>query len=70
MPRKAMLYAYTRNAALAMNQLDQIGSIAPGKQADFVVLDRDVLTVPVQELKNTKVIWTILGGKTIFGSKP
>jgi predicted amidohydrolase YtcJ len=70
MPRKAMLYAYTRNAALAMNQLDEIGSIAPGKQADFVVLDRDVLTVPVQELKNTKVLWTILGGKTIFGSKP
>jgi predicted amidohydrolase YtcJ len=70
MPRMAMLYAYTRNAALAMNQLEKIGSIAPGKQADFVVLDRDVLTVPVQELRNTKVIWTILGGKTIFGSKP
>jgi predicted amidohydrolase YtcJ len=70
MPRMAMLYAYTRNAALAMNQLDRIGSIAPDKQADFVVLDRDVLTVPVEELKNTKVLWTILGGKTIFGSKP
>ena len=70
MPRKAMLYAYTRNAALAMNQLDKIGSLAPGKQADFVVVDRDVLTVPAEELRDTKVLWTILGGKTVFGSKP
>jgi predicted amidohydrolase YtcJ len=50
----AMLYAYTRNAALAMNQLNKIGSIAPGKQADFVVVDRDVLTVPAEQLKGTR----------------
>ena len=53
-----------------MNQLDRIGSIAPGKQADFVVVDRDVLTVPAEELRGTKILWTILGGKTVFGSKP
>jgi predicted amidohydrolase YtcJ len=70
MPREAMLFAYTRNSARAMNQLEKIGSIAPGKQADFVVVDRDVLTIPVEELRDTKILRTILGGKTIFESKP
>ncbi len=70
MPREAMLYAYTHNSARAMNQLTKIGSIAPGKQADFVVVDRDVLTIPAEELRSTKVLWTILAGKTVFESKP
>src|SRR5713226_4083491 len=70
MPREAMLYAYTRNSACAMNQLEKIGSIAPGKQADFVVVDRDVLTIPAEELKDTKILWTIVGGKTVYESKP
>jgi len=64
-PREAMLYAYTRNSARAMSQQNAIGSIAPGKQADMVLLDRDVLTVPAEELKDTKVIWTMVGGKTV-----
>ncbi len=67
-PREAMLYAYTRNSARAMNEQDIIGSIAPGKQADLVLLDRDVLTVPAEELKDTKVIWTMAGGKTVYHS--
>ena len=70
MPREAMLYAYTRHAALALGQLDQIGSIAPGKQADLVLLDRDVLTVPAEEIKETRVLWTMVGGKTVYEIKP
>lgn len=66
MPREAMLYAYTRNSARAMNQLDRIGSIAPGKQADFVLVDRDVLTVSAEELKETKVVWTMFGGQIVY----
>lgn len=69
-PREAMLYAYTRNAARALGQQDRIGSIAPGKQADFVLLDRDVLTVSAEEARETKVLWTIFGGKTVFGARP
>ena len=69
MPREAMLYAYTRNSARAMNQLDKIGSIAPGKEADFVVVDRDVLTISADELSGTKILQTIMGGKTIYQSK-
>jgi predicted amidohydrolase YtcJ len=66
MPRAAMLFAYTRNSARALNQLDTIGTIAPGKQADFVLVDRDVMTVPVEELRDTKVLWTMVGGKIVW----
>jgi len=68
MPRAAMLYAYTRNSARALNQLDRIGTIAPGKQADLVLVDRDVTTVPIEELKGTKVLWTMFGGKVVWDS--
>jgi predicted amidohydrolase YtcJ len=68
MPRAAMLYAYTRNSARALNQLDRFGTIAPGKQADLVLVDRDVTTVPIEELKGTKVLWTMFGGKVVWDS--
>lgn len=69
-PREAMLYAYTRNAARALGEQERIGSIAPSKQADFALLDRDVLTVSAEEARDTRVLWTILGGKTVFGAAP
>jgi predicted amidohydrolase YtcJ len=69
-PREAMLYAYTINAARALDQQSRIGSIAPGKQADFALLDQDVLTVTAEEARDTKVLWTIVGGKTVYGAKP
>ena len=68
MPREAMFYAYTRNSARAMN-LESIGSIAPGKRADLVLLDRDVLTVSPEEMRDTKVIWTMVAGKTVYQAK-
>jgi predicted amidohydrolase YtcJ len=70
MPREAMLFAYTCNSARAMNQQDSIGSLAPGMQADLVLLDRDVLTVSPEELKETKVVWTMLGGTTVYRAQP
>lgn len=69
-PREAMLYAYTRNAARALGEQDRIGSFLPGKQADFVLLDRDVLTVTAEEARDTKVLWTAVGGKTVYGGRP
>jgi len=68
MPREAMFYAYTRNSAHAMN-LDSIGTIAPGKRADLVLLDRDVLTVSPEEMRGTKVLWTMVAGKTVYPVK-
>jgi hypothetical protein len=66
MPREAMFYAYTHNSAHAMNMLGTIGSIAPGKKADLILLDRDVLTISPEEMRETKVLWTMVGGKTVF----
>jgi predicted amidohydrolase YtcJ len=65
-----MLYAYTRNSAQALNQLNDLGSLAPGKRADLVLVDRDVLTVPPQELKDATVLFTMWGGKIIYGHEP
>ena len=70
MPREAMLFAYTRNSAKVLNQLDEIGSIADGKHADLVLVDRDVLTVPVAEVKDAKVLWTMFGGRIVYGTGP
>ena len=66
MPRLAMFYAYTRNSARAMNLLSEIGSIAPGKRADLILLDRDVLTLSPEEMRETKVLWTMVGGKMVY----
>ncbi len=68
MPREAMFYAYTRNSAMAMN-MDSIGTIASGKRADLVLLDRDVLTVSPEEMRDTKVLWTMVAGKTVYQAK-
>ncbi|HLZ41229.1 MAG TPA: amidohydrolase [Candidatus Sulfotelmatobacter sp.] len=68
MPRLAMFYAYTRNSAVAMN-MDSVGSIAPGKRADLILLDRDVLTDSPEEMRETKVLWTMVAGKTVYRAK-
>ncbi len=68
MPREAMFYAYTRNSAKALN-LDSIGTIAAGKRADLVLLDRDVLTISPEEMRATKVLWTMVAGKTVYRAK-
>ena len=68
MPREAMFYAYTRNSAKALN-LDSIGSVAPGKRADLVLRDRDVLTVSPDEMRDTNVVWTMVAGKVVYRAK-
>ncbi len=68
MPREAMFYAYTQNSARAMN-LDSIGTIASGKRADLVLLDRDVLTISPEEMRNTRVLWTMVAGKIVYRAK-
>src|SRR2546426_955792 len=66
MPREAMFYAYTRNSARAMNLLDSIGTIMPGKRADLILIDRDVLTVSPEEMRDAKGLWTIVAGKNRY----
>lgn len=66
MPREAMFYAYTRNSARAMNLLDIIGTIASGKRADLILIDRDVLTVLPEEMREAKILWTMVAGKIVY----
>ena len=70
MPREAMLYAYTRNSAQEVGRLKDIGTIAPGKLADLALIDRDVLTVPAEELKSAAVVFTLWEGRIVYGHEP
>lgn len=60
------LKAVTINAAYQYFEENEKGSIAPGKRADFVILDKNPLTVPAMELKDIKVLQTIKDGEIIY----
>ena len=64
--RETALRIATRNGANYVLKGDQLGSIEVGKLADLVVLDRDYLTVPEEEISETRSLMTLLGGKIIF----
>ncbi|MFD2884314.1 amidohydrolase [Pseudomonas lini] len=64
--RQTMFYAYTLNAAKVLRLEQQIGSLAPGKQADLIILDRDVFKVSDDELFDTKVLKTFFAGKQVY----
>jgi len=60
------LSAYTRGAAYANFAEDRIGSLEPGKWADFVIVDRDPTKVDASSLENTQVVETWVGGKRVW----
>lgn len=64
--RQTMFYAYTLNAAKTLRLDKQIGSLAPGKQADLIILDRDVFKVSDDDLFETKVLNTFFAGKQVY----
>lgn len=64
--RQSALLAMTRWAAYANFEDQMRGSIAPGKQADFVVLNKDIMKAPAPELRQTKVLQTWVGGERVF----
>jgi len=64
--RETMFQAYTLNAARAMCLEQQVGSLKVGKQADMIVLDRDVLNVDPEALRDTQVLQTWFAGKQIY----
>ncbi len=60
--------AYTLNVAY-VNHLDQeTGSIAAGKSADLIVVDRDLFKIPTTDIHNAKVLVTLFRGRPVFGS--
>jgi hypothetical protein len=68
--REQALRSYTLNNAYAAFEEDVKGSITAGKLADLVVLDRDILTVPEDEVLDTRVLMTILGGELVYEARP
>lgn len=66
--REDALIAHTRKNAYLVFQEDNLGSIQPGKLADLLVLDRDYLSVPVEQIKNIKPVMTVVGGRIVYGS--
>ena len=66
--REDALIAHTRNNAFFVFQEDNLGSIAPGKLADLVVLDRDYLTIPADQIKDIQPTMTMVGGKIAWDS--
>ena len=60
------VYAYTMGGASASYYEGKKGSIRNGKYADFAVLDKDVFSVPEEEIKDIKVCMTVLDGKVVY----
>ena len=61
--------AYTMGSAYAEFNERNVGSLTPGKLADIVVLNADIFSIPLETLKDVKVVSTIVGGKVIYEFK-
>jgi predicted amidohydrolase YtcJ len=64
--REEALRSYTLDNAYAAFEEDIKGSITPGKLADIVVLSKDIMTIPEDEILETRVVMTILGGEVRY----
>ena len=63
------VYAYTQAPAFAEFREHVKGVLYPGFECDFVVLDRDLFRATPRELLGTKVLRTVVGGKTVYQAK-
>ena len=64
--RAEALHSFTLAAAYAARQEDSLGSLQPGKWADFIVIDRDYFDVPAAEIDDIVVLETWIGGVRVF----
>jgi predicted amidohydrolase YtcJ len=64
------LEAYTRGAAYAAFAEQKIGSLEPGKWADFIIVDRDPTKIDAQSLARTQVLETWIAGKKVWSRDP
>jgi predicted amidohydrolase YtcJ len=64
--REQAIRFYTINNARLLFREKELGSLEAGKLADFIVLDRDLLTCPEDDIREARVVATYLGGKAIF----
>ncbi len=67
--REDALIAHTRKNAYFVFQENNLGSIQAGKLADLVVLDRDYLTIPADQIKDIKPVMTVVGGRIVYEAR-
>jgi predicted amidohydrolase YtcJ len=67
--REQAIRLYTINNAYLNHEEKEKGSLEIGKLGDLVLIDRDVLTCPVNSVRHTRVLLTVVGGKVVFESK-
>ena len=68
--RLEALKIYTWNSAWLTFDEHEQGSLEKGKLADLAVLDRDYLTVPIDDIANIQSVLTMVGGKVVYAAKP
>jgi predicted amidohydrolase YtcJ len=66
MSRAEAIESYTLDAAYAGFEEKTKGSLTPGKLADIVVLSKDILLIPEEEIPSAKVLFTIVGGRILY----
>jgi predicted amidohydrolase YtcJ len=64
--REEALACFTSWAAEAAGMGNEVGTLAVGRRADFLVLDRDVMAVPAEEIWRTQVLRTVIDGETVY----
>lgn len=69
-PLATLLKAYTIGGAWINRSEKDTGSLEPGKAADFVIVDRDILTIPIHEVGQTQVLSTYIDGQKVFQREP
>jgi predicted amidohydrolase YtcJ len=67
--RAEALEMFTRRAAWFMHAESELGMVAPGHLADFVLLDKDYFTVPEAQIKSVSSVLTVMDGRVVFGAK-
>lgn len=66
MTRMEALESYTINSAYASFEENIKGSITPGKLADIIILSKDLLNCPDEDILKTEILYTIIGGKILY----
>ena len=64
--RAEALHSFTLAGAYAARQEDRLGSLEPGKWADFILIDRNYFTVPASEIDDIQVLQTWVGGEKVY----
>ena len=68
--RELLLAAYTINGAWLNHRENETGSLETGKAADFIILDRDVFTIPASAIAQTRVLSTYVDGRLVYQYEP